>query len=381
MIIFNENCALVNNIGAFILVLTAIYFILRMKNIDMPFITRMKDFVAPFIARMKEFVSPLIARMKNFVMPFMTRMKNSDKLSIFRDREVRRGDSGWFGWRKKKSTSELDLPPGYPWLDIGSHEFPADQKPMAQQSHSGTHLSPLVISKETIPQTVTTPLLAESLAESRTQYTFREVPIELHATFGSSQPVSSQEATQSSKPDVYTISSANNINNTYATDLGSLALNVSNSFDPANNQPNRMSQLSSLSSGFGDGQIIIPESSPKLPAASTSQQNNRLTRGFSWVTSIFQARGTGDRDTIYTTTSEETTGRYRTVNSWVAQQTRHIEREQQIDKELPNMPGAPPSIQSTVDSRQTTDEGSVRNSRTSQSQNAPNTGENRSSIK
>lgn len=325
MFISSQACALVNNIGIFVIVVTSIYILTRMRYIGV--------------------------------------------LSKFRDREIRRGDNGWFGWYKKKPSSTPDLPPDYPWLDVSG--FPADQKPMAQRANSGTHLSPLVISKAVIPVTVTTPLLAES----RTQYTFYEVPIGSVGPSGAARPMASRQATQSSKQDAYTLPSMNNINNTYTTDLGSLAQNVSTSFDPANNQPNRQSQLSSLSSGFGDGPIIIPGSPPKAQGASRSQENNRQTRGFSWVTSIFQAKHAGDRDTVYTTGSDEsstTTKRYRTVNSWVAQQTRHIERGQKADREIPNLPEIPLPIQSNVD----TDEGSAGNMRSPQSQDAPNTKKN-----
>jgi hypothetical protein len=131
------------------------------------------------------------------------------------------------------------------------------------------------------------------------------------------------------------------INNTYSTNPASLSQNVANSYGAARKALNRMSEQSSLSSGFGDGQMIIPDFTSKPSTARASLTNNGKVRNFSWVTSIFQARSTDNRDTIYTTSSEETTARFRTVNSWVAQQTRHVERREQSDGEIPSMPQAP----------------------------------------
>ncbi|KAM3088157.1 hypothetical protein ACMFMG_002215 [Clarireedia jacksonii] len=104
----------------------------------------------------------------------------------------------------------------------------------------------------------------------------------------------------------------------------------SNAYDPTQREVNRVSYLSSISSGFGD-QLIMPEGGP-LPQIPVSR--------FSWTTA---SQTQNNRDTIYTTTSEETAPRFRTVNSWVAQQTGRVERRQQTNQEIPAMPEIPAS--------------------------------------
>ena len=105
-----------------------------------------------------------------------------------------------------------------------------------------------------------------------------------------------------------------------------------------------MSYLSSLSSGFGD-QIIIPESLSAKPLnVRASRQSYRQSRKLSWATS---SRGPQDlRDTVYTTASiESTPPRFRTINSWVAQQTSHVHAKQKIQDEVPAMVEIPKSLQ------------------------------------
>jgi hypothetical protein len=117
---------------------------------------------------------------------------------------------------------------------------------------------------------------------------------------------------------------------------------------PNQREANRMSYLSSLSSGFGDG-LIIPESGATIPpnAAQRQSRNQRASR-FSWQTSS-GPRTPGmrsDRNSIYTTSSVESTPRFRTVNSWVAQQTGRVEkRQKKADEEVPNMPAIPTPLQ------------------------------------
>lgn len=107
-------------------------------------------------------------------------------------------------------------------------------------------------------------------------------------------------------------------------------------------QANRASELSSLSSGFGDGDIIVPADPavpvPRVPSSvypgETGTRNN--TR-FSW-----QAQDANKRDTVYTQASEDMPPRFRSVNSWVDQQTGRIKRAQQREQ---NHPGAVPVLQ------------------------------------
>lgn len=260
--------------------------------------------------------------------------------STFRNREIRRGDSGWFGWYRKRSNSTQYLPSN----DLGTDTFPSrpdafpeDLKPAVPQKDYRRQFSPLIISKVDIPQTVRTPLLAESQPQYTTQGPTTMNPSHFEAA---QPPAVSRQATQNTAKESYTMASTH-INNTYSTNRASLSQSVANSYGAARRMPNRMSEQSSLSSGFGDGQIIIPDSTSKSSTARPSPTNNGRVRNFSWVTSIFQARSTHNRDSTYTTSSEDTTKRYRTVNSWVAQQTRHVERREQSDREIPSMPQAP----------------------------------------
>lgn len=137
----------------------------------------------------------------------------------------------------------------------------------------------------------------------------------------------------------------------------------------------RMSELSSLSSGFGDAQIDIPESGPingmgtlnstydpngnstlntnaaminSLPKyrASFMQRASRafpepLNSRFSWTIANELEIPAGQRDTMYTTTSEDSAPRFRTINSWVDQQTHRVERGK--TEPVPSMPPLPPS--------------------------------------
>lgn len=287
---------------------------------------------------------------------FVMRMRNRDMFYIFRNREICKGESGRYGWRRKRLSSIGDQPSQDLGVDVfpyGSNTFSEDRKPAMQQQFSAEKFSPLIVSKVEVPQTVNSPLLAESQQHYTTQGSGAANP----APFGLyPNPLASHQTTQDMTKGLYTFSSTH-INNTYNTNPGALTQNIFSSQDPTSKASNRQSQESSLSSGFGDGQIVIPESPPRLSAARTSQSGNRQVRNFSWVTSIFQAKQREDRDTIYTTASEEQAPRYRTVNSWVAQQTRHIEREQTSDKEIPSMPQVPHPAKSRADSYRNTSEG------------------------
>ncbi|KAK5664157.1 hypothetical protein OQA88_372 [Cercophora sp. LCS_1] len=117
-----------------------------------------------------------------------------------------------------------------------------------------------------------------------------------------------------------------------------MARTPSAAYDPGRRQVNRASELSSLSSGFGDGDIIVPADPtipvPRVPSSAypggTGTQNN--TR-FSW-----QSQEPSKRDTVYTQASEDMPPRFRSVNSWVDQQTGRIKRVQQRE----NQAGARP---------------------------------------
>ncbi|TLS23603.1 uncharacterized protein PpBr36_05856 [Pyricularia pennisetigena] len=109
-------------------------------------------------------------------------------------------------------------------------------------------------------------------------------------------------------------------------------------------QDSYVSMLSSLSSGFGDGDIIVddqPQSWPQPPppqglsaeqlsyvqtqAPSSHQQslnippNARTSSRTSWMSR-------SNRDTVYTQASDDSAPRFRTVSSWVHQQTSRVRR-------------------------------------------------------
>ncbi|KAI1426031.1 hypothetical protein F5Y12DRAFT_318065 [Xylaria sp. FL1777] len=110
----------------------------------------------------------------------------------------------------------------------------------------------------------------------------------------------------------------------------------SDAYNPAQRQVYRASEISSLSSGFGDGDIIMPP--PNIVIAKTpipratlnadavnsnnNGNNNTAFRPFSWMS---RAGTEQQRDTVYTTTSDRRS-RFRSVNSWVDQQKRRLRR-------------------------------------------------------
>ncbi|KAJ4391463.1 hypothetical protein N0V93_005080 [Gnomoniopsis smithogilvyi] len=133
-----------------------------------------------------------------------------------------------------------------------------------------------------------------------------------------------------------------------------LARTASAAYDPATRAVYRASELSSISSGFGDGDIIVPpmatlqQGQDPRPysfaksSASRSRANSVATRS--------EVGSNGQRDTIYTTTSEDMPTRYRSVNSWVNQQTGRVERQQRrdSDEEIPPVPILPPEQRLTM---------------------------------
>lgn len=119
-----------------------------------------------------------------------------------------------------------------------------------------------------------------------------------------------------------------------------LAREPSAAYDPAQRQVNRMSDLSSLSSGFGDGDMVLPEAveRPEPAATQPRQANNFLTR-FSWMS----RREAGDRETVYTQSSEDRPAKYRSIGSWVNQQTGRMKRagDKTEAGEVPPVPDIP----------------------------------------
>ncbi|KAI3394068.1 hypothetical protein diail_3243 [Diaporthe ilicicola] len=126
-----------------------------------------------------------------------------------------------------------------------------------------------------------------------------------------------------------------------------LARQPSDAYDPNRRQVYRASELSSLSSGFGDEDIIVPPppaAGQSNASGATSRLSYQQTPSVSRKNSVanISEAGNGNRDTVYTTTSEDMPPRFRTVNSWVKQQTGRVRRaEQRANEDIPPVPTMP----------------------------------------
>lgn len=131
--------------------------------------------------------------------------------------------------------------------------------------------------------------------------------------------------------------------NTYLTSQ------TSNLDNPSQQGNNRASTLSSLSSGFGDGLIVQDADTYRYTTRQPSQRKSKGQRStrFSWQTTTSKPPGS-DRTSTYTTTSVDTAPRFRTVNSWVAQQSGRVERQAMMEAQIPAMPPIPGPLQRSV---------------------------------
>lgn len=112
---------------------------------------------------------------------------------------------------------------------------------------------------------------------------------------------------------------------------------------------NRLSDISSLSSGFGDGILIVTPSDNiatvnTVSAAATMavQEPEPTAKRSSTAISEMSRR----RDTVYTEASEDSPPRFRTINSWVRQQTGRVKRAkrrevEETPQDAPPMPQLP----------------------------------------
>ena len=311
------------------------------------------------------------------------RMKKAGKFAVFRKRQFRKGGNhGWYGfWRNDRNTIS-DAPPRYsgPEECYGKN---TEEKNIPSQRQLDAFFSPVAM-----PPLAKTGA-ALSRADSQRQVLVREALLDNPAPFGYSPApqttigsatedfygikmnslaitqnnrvspqtsgntmntqISTQNAQLSRQPsDPY----GNTMNTQTSTQNVQLSRNTSDAYDPARREVNHLSYLSSLSSGFGDGLIIADESGLPNGNASLSRRQSRNPTAirFSWATSVPQTpRLKGDRDTVYTNTSVESAPRFRTINSWVAQQTSRVERKRQSDKEIPDMPDIPLQLQIGAD--------------------------------
>ncbi len=116
--------------------------------------------------------------------------------------------------------------------------------------------------------------------------------------------------------------------------------------------PYRISQLSSLSSGFGDGDIVIaqpvlpqPLTAPPPVAAQPLRASDNDADRASWF-----GRPNEKRETVYTQASEDRPIRFRSINSWVNQQTGRVQRASSRARErgeVPVMPAIPGELNVT----------------------------------
>lgn len=133
-----------------------------------------------------------------------------------------------------------------------------------------------------------------------------------------------------------------------------LARQASTAFDPAKRAVYRASELSSISSGFGDGDFIVPPPAAAQQGAElrpySFAKNGASSRSNSVANRSELVGSAGQRDTVYTTTSEDLPARYRSVNSWVNQQTGRVQRQQERDdaEDIPPVPQLPPEERLTM---------------------------------
>ncbi|KAI1276547.1 hypothetical protein F5Y07DRAFT_131489 [Xylaria sp. FL0933] len=161
--------------------------------------------------------------------------------------------------------------------------------------------------------------VAESQQRQLLPNSVSQYPPQLNVQIGDSYNNDVNSTLRSRMPDAYYTQSQ-------------LSRQPSNAYNPTQRQVYRASEISSLSSGFGDGDIIMPPPNvimtPKPPTAAvaaaprapTNAEGNGNNRPFSWMS---RAGTEQKRDTVYTTASDRRT-RFHSVNSWVDQQKRRL---------------------------------------------------------
>ncbi|KAK2927325.1 hypothetical protein FoTM2_012499 [Fusarium oxysporum f. sp. vasinfectum] len=105
-----------------------------------------------------------------------------------------------------------------------------------------------------------------------------------------------------------------------------------------------VSELSSISSGFGDGDIVVTPTTQTVQSVPSRPEPSRQP---TWKST----NSVGRRDTVSTVASVDTRPRFRSVNSWVKQQNGQLRRAQRqqensLDSDAPPVPPlAPPPEQ------------------------------------
>lgn len=120
-------------------------------------------------------------------------------------------------------------------------------------------------------------------------------------------------------------------------------------FRPPKRTATRASEISSISSGFGDGDLFVaPSFETSQPTSEkTSEAPPGVAQGSrdSWM-----SREGAKRETIYTETSEDRPARFRSITSWVNQQAGRAKRASSRARErgeVPVMPAIPGEISAT----------------------------------
>lgn len=114
----------------------------------------------------------------------------------------------------------------------------------------------------------------------------------------------------------------------------------------------RISDLSSLSSGFGDGDIVVPSkqsrkstTSSKLQHVTNASEAERSGSNRHSTATTVNSGSSGRRDTVYTEASEDSgPPRFRTVSAWVRQQSGRVKREKQREQDAADESGTPPPV-------------------------------------
>ncbi|KAI1268630.1 hypothetical protein F5Y18DRAFT_236750 [Xylariaceae sp. FL1019] len=154
------------------------------------------------------------------------------------------------------------------------------------------------------------------------------------ATFQKSQPASTSQRRMVPGPSNMDYASLGaTLRSVSPYTVSELSRQASGATEVAQRQAYRVSELSSISSGFGDGDIVIPPPLAKTQAIQPPAANQSR---FSWM-----SRAEERRDTVYTTVSEDRPSRHRSVNGWVDQQTGRVKRAFSRAKERGEVPIIP----------------------------------------
>lgn len=276
----------------------------------------------------------------------MRRKSNGSVKNYFANRKIERGGSrGWYGFRKQEPDYAIDDPSRYSG-DVREEKHLPQMKGIDLYSSKEKMAAPPPVSRRDSYRSGREGLLdnaasfEKDLVELPVTRTATETfyNVSKQNTFLARQVSDVQKNTGTQN----TYLSRQPSDSNYANVGTYITRQASDAYDPNQRGPNHLSYLSSLSSGFGDG-LIIPD-----PTVSGDQQRKSFRQSqvapparFSWVPSH-------PRDTIYTQSSVDTAPRFRTVNSWVAQQTGRVERHMQNDNEVPSMPAIPLPLQAGV---------------------------------